>query len=220
VPIGVTGELYIGGDGLSRGYQQRPALTAEKFVPDPFSTQPGRRLYRTGDLARFAPDGSIQYLGRVDFQVKVRGFRIELGEIETALSQQPAVREVVLLTHEDEANHKRLIAYLVGEPIPDETLRHTLKQTLPDYMIPARFLWLDKMPLLPNGKVNRHALPAPDTSRPDLATTFTPPRTEVEAILTQIWTQALHLDNVGIHDNFFELGGDSILYIQVFVQLQ
>lgn len=220
VPIGVTGELHIGGDGLSRGYHQRPALTAEKFVPDPFSSQPGRRLYRSGDLARFFPNGNIQYLGRMDFQVKIRGFRIELGEIETALSQQTAVREVALLTHRDDTDHKRLIAYLVGNPIPDETLRHTLKQTLPDYMIPARFLWLDKMPLLPNGKVNRHALPAPDTSRPDLATTFIPPRTKVEATLTQIWTQVLHLDKVGIHDNFFGLGGDSILSIQVIVQLQ
>lgn len=218
VPIGVSGELYIGGDGLSQGYHQRPRLTAEKFVPNPFPTKPGERVYRTGDLAHFQPDGNIQYLGRVDHQVKIRGFRIEPGEIEAALTQQEAVYEVVLTAQTDGTGYKRLVAYLVGNPLPDEQLRAALKHTLPDYMIPARFMWLDQMPLLPNGKVNRHALPAPDTSRPNLATTFTQARTEVEAALAQIWMQVLDVEQVGIHDNFFELGGDSIFTVQVAIR--
>jgi len=162
VPIGVAGELYIGGANVARGYLNRPELTAERFIPDPFSKQPGARLYKTGDLARFLPDGAIEFLGRMDFQVKVRGHRIELGEIESVLMQHEAVREAAVLVHEAAPGDQRLVAYLVcpADPIPTVSeLRHFLKQQLPDYMIPAAFIFLEAMPLTPSGKTNRQALP-------------------------------------------------------------
>ena len=218
VPIGVAGEMYIGGDGLAREYLNRPELTAEKFIPHPFSHEPGARLYKTGDLARYLPDGNIEFLGRTDHQVKIRGFRIELGEIEAILKQHPAVRETVVLAHEDEPQDIRLVAYLVSEqspaPSPGELLGF-LKSKLPSYMIPSTFVSLETLPLTPNGKVDRRALPAPGHARPKLDESFTAPRTPVEELLTSICAEVLKLEKVGIHDNFFELGGHSLLATQV-----
>ncbi|HEY2964359.1 MAG TPA: amino acid adenylation domain-containing protein, partial [Pyrinomonadaceae bacterium] len=214
-PVGVAGELYIGGAGVGRGYLNRPELTAERFVPDPFSAAPGARLYRTGDEARYRADGVIEYLGRLDQQVKVRGFRIELGEIEAVLSRHPNVREAVVVVR-GEGEEKRLFAYVCGELESAATeLRNFLKQHLPEYMVPAAFVVLDKLPLSNSGKVDRKRLPAPETSRPSLAETYVEPRTEVERVLARIWSEVLSLEQVGIHDNFFELGGDSILSVQI-----
>ncbi len=219
VPVGVVGEMYIGGAGLSRGYLNHPDLTAARFVPNPFSQQMGTRLYKTGDLARFLPDGQLAYLGRNDAQVKIRGFRIELGEIEAALIQYPAVDEAVVVTHEEPSGNKRLVAYLVSQSeseIPATAdLRHFLARQLPDYMVPALFVFLKALPLTSNGKLDRRALPAPERSRsvPDEA--YAAPRTAAEELLADIWCTVLNLAQVGIYDNFFELGGDSILSIQV-----
>jgi non-ribosomal peptide synthase protein (TIGR01720 family) len=218
VPVGVPGELYIGGDGLARGYLNRPELNAERFIVNPFSNEPGAHLYKTGDLARYQPDGNIEFLGRLDDQVKIRGFRIELGEIEAVLGQHPAVNETVVMVREDVPGNKRLVAYLLTKesPAPSmQELHHFLKQQLPEYMVPNAFVLLDALPLTSNGKVNRRALPAPDTTRPELAGTYVAPRTSVEELLTGIWSDVLRLEKVGIHDNFFELGGDSILSIQI-----
>ncbi|MFE3880677.1 amino acid adenylation domain-containing protein, partial [Kitasatospora sp. NPDC059146] len=218
VPIGVTGELYIGGDGLARGYHHQPALTADRFVPDPYATSPGARLYRTGDLARYRPDGTLDFLGRTDDQVKIRGHRIELGEIDARLQQHPAVTAGTTVVREDTPGDKRLVAYLTtSSPTPPTTteLREHLRRHLPDYMLPAAFLTLDRLPLTPNGKIDRRALPAPDHTRPDLDTAFTAPATPAEQALARIWEEVLGLATVGIHDNFFELGGDSILGMQV-----
>ncbi len=218
VPIGVPGEIYVGGAGVARDYLNRPALTAERFIPNPFSDVPKARLYKSGDLARYLPDGDIEYLGRIDHQVKIRGFRVELGEIEAVLGQHPAVREVVVLAREDEPGDRRLVAYLVPAkeyaPTPSE-LRSFLKQKLPDYMVPFAFVILDALPLTPNGKVDRRALPAPDRSRPELGGTFVAPRTSIEEGLAGIWAEVLGLERVGIHDNFFELGGHSLLATRV-----
>jgi len=217
-PAGVPGELYIGGVGLARGYFDRPALTAEKFIPCPFSQEPGARLYRTGDLAHYLPDGAIEFLGRVDHQVKIRGFRIELGEIEAALTQYPAVRETVVLAREDTPGRKQLVAYVVAsqEQGPTVSKMHRfLRQKLPDYMVPSAFVTLEALPLTPNGKVDRKALPATEGIRPELAEAFVVPRTPTEKVLAGIWADILGLERIGIHDNFFELGGDSILSIQI-----
>ncbi|MGH9905799.1 MAG: non-ribosomal peptide synthetase, partial [Pyrinomonadaceae bacterium] len=213
VPIGVAGELHIGGAGLARGYLNQPELTAEKFIPNPFSEDPGARLYKTGDLVRYLPDGNIEFLGRFDHQDKVRGFRIELGEIETALSGHPQVRENVVIARELENGDKRLIGYIVGgEPAPTpQELRGFLKDKLPDYMIPAAFVMLKALPLTRNGKLDRNALPDPDHARPETDEAFAAPRTQVEAELARIWAKVLGIARVGIRDNFFELGGDSIL---------
>jgi len=213
LPIGVAGHLHIGGVSLARGYLNRPELTAEKFIPDPFSAEPGARMYKTGDLARYLPDGNIEFLGRVDHQVKIRGFRIELGEIEAALGQHPAVREAVVLAREDAPGEKRLVAYVVAEAAADE-LRRFLKDKLPDPMVPAVFVLLDTLPLLSNGKIDRRALPAPDRTRPELDKAFLAPRTPVEELLAEIWAQLLDLERVGVHDNFFDLGGHSLLATQ------
>jgi len=223
VPIGVPGEMYISGDGLARGYLNRPELTAEKFIPNPFSSQPGVLCYKTGDLARYLPNGEIEYLGRIDHQVKVRGFRIELGEIESILSQHPAVREVVVLAREEQPGDKQLVAYIVPgqEQTPTTSeLRNYLKEQLPEYMVPSVFILLKVMPLTPNGKVNRHALPAPDGLRPSLAATYEAPRSEMERTLTTIWQEVLHLEKVGVNDNFFDLGGNSLLMVQVHNKLK
>ena len=236
VPIGVPGELHIGGAGVGRGYLNRPELTAERFIPNPFTPpsafpiegdEGGRaRLYKTGDLVRYLPDGNVEFLGRVDHQVKVRGFRIELGEIEAVLRQHSDVREAVALAREDTPGSKRLVAYVVPEehalskvewgaaPTVGE-LRRSLKEKLPDYMVPSAFVTLEALPLLPNGKVNRRALPAPDRARPELEAAYVAPRTRKEQTLVDIWSQVLGVEQVGVHDNFFELGGDSILSIQV-----
>ena len=218
VPAGVYGELYIGGDGLARNYLKRPALTAETFVPNPFSIEPGSRLYRTGDLVRYLPDGSIEFLGRIDHQVKIRGFRIELGEIEMQLGQHPAVRESAVIAREDAPGDRRLVAYVVARHAPSPTfseLRNYLKEKLPDYMIPSAFVFLDSLPLTINGKVDRNALPMPDLDRSGLEMEFIAPRTPVEKRLAKIWCEVLGLKRVGIHDNFFELGGHSLVATQV-----
>ncbi len=224
VPVGVPGELYIGGVGLARGYYHRPELTAEKFSADPFVDEPGARLYKTGDMARYLEDGAIEFLQRLDHQVKVRGFRVELGEIENALARHPAVREAVVMTHPGPDASPRLVAYWTPAPLTDDStndyptirdFQDFLKQRLPDYMIPAAFIRLETLPLTPNGKIDRQRLPAPDATRPALATAYVAPRTEAEMRLAQIWEQTLHVAPVGIHDNFFELGGDSILSLQI-----
>ncbi|WP_281174023.1 non-ribosomal peptide synthetase [Andreprevotia chitinilytica] len=220
VPVGVAGELYIAGDGLARGYLNRPDLTAEKFVPNPFG-QAGARMYRSGDLARYLPDGRIDYLGRIDQQVKLRGFRIELGEIEATLMALPGVRSAVVLAREDVPGDKRLVAYVVadaGQKIEVSALREQLGQRLPDYMVPAHFMLLDQLPLTPNGKVDRKALPAPERSNDTV--NFVAPRNATETQLAAIWAEVLKLDRIGIHDNFFELGGHSLLATQVSSQLR
>ncbi|HET6975219.1 MAG TPA: amino acid adenylation domain-containing protein [Pyrinomonadaceae bacterium] len=213
VPIGIYGELLIGGTGLAHGYLRRPDLTAEKFIPDPFGSEPGARLYRTGDLVRYFEDGKLEFGGRLDHQVKVRGFRIELGEVEAALSRHASVRAAAVVAREAQPGEQRLIAYLVGNerlPTPGEW-RTFLIQRLPEYMIPSVFVSLEELPLLPNGKVNRRALPAPDPSRPELRKAFVAPENPTQARLVEIWMNVLGVDRVGIHDDFFELGGDSIL---------
>jgi amino acid adenylation domain-containing protein len=223
VPLGIAGELYIGGEGLARGYLNRPGLTADRFVSNPFSDKPGSRLYRTGDLARYLADGNIEFLGRVDDQVKIRGYRIELGEIEAVLGQRPSVRDAVVLAREDNPGDKRLVAYAVPAPgsAPSATeLRSFLQQKLPEYMVPSAFMFLESLPLTPNGKLDRKALPAPDQTRPELDQTFAPPRTPFEEQLAGIWAEALKLDKVGIHDNFFDLGGHSLLAVKLIAKLK
>ncbi|MGA9773579.1 MAG: amino acid adenylation domain-containing protein [Blastocatellia bacterium] len=223
VPEGVPGELYIGGEGLARGYLHQADLTATTFVPNPFSPQPGARLYKTGDLARYLDDGNILFLGRSDFQIKVRGYRIEAQEIEGALSRHPAVRDAIVMVKEDERGAKRLLGYLtlkLNHLVTTSELREFLKEQLPDYMVPSTFIILDALPLSPNGKVNRSALPVPDDKRPDLKNEFAAPESAIEKILAEVWTEVLPVDRVGIHDDFFELGGDSILSVQVLSKAQ
>jgi amino acid adenylation domain-containing protein/non-ribosomal peptide synthase protein (TIGR01720 family) len=213
VPVGIAAELYLAGAGITRGYLLRPALTAERFVPDPFSST-GERLYRTGDLARYRPDGVIEYVGRIDHQIKLRGFRIELGEIEARLSSHPLIKDAVVLVHEGTT----LVGYVVLALAEDDTrqvnqtLKNHLLQSLPDYMVPSAFVHLQQLPLTPNGKLDRKALPAPDASQ---NAAFSAPVSEGEVALAHIWQQVLGLDQVGLDDNFFELGGDSIVSIQV-----
>jgi acyl carrier protein len=218
VPLGVPGELYIGGAGLARGYLNRPELTAGEFIPDSFSNETGARLYQTGDLARYLPDGNIEFLGRLDHQVKIRGFRIELGEIETALNTYPAVREAVVVAWEDNPGAKRLVAYVIlgqEQALTISDLRGFLKQKLPDYMIPSAFVALDTLPLTPNGKLDRRALPAPDRSKLEPDGLYVPPQNELEKSIVKIWQQVLHIEKVGTQDNFFDLGGHSLLLMQV-----
>ncbi len=221
VPVGVAGELCIGGEGLARGYFHRPDLTAEKFIPNPFSDK-ATRLYKTGDLARYLPTREIEYIGRIDHQVKIRGFRIELGEIEAALSQHSRVRETVVVVHDDSVDSQRIVAYVVPQkaqtPVITE-LRSFLESKLPIYMIPGAFVILEALPLTPNGKVDRKALPAPDTARPQLEAIYQSPQTEVEQAIADIWQKILNVENVGIYDNFFEMGGHSLLLVQVHSQL-
>jgi amino acid adenylation domain-containing protein/non-ribosomal peptide synthase protein (TIGR01720 family) len=215
VPVGVAGELYIGGPQVTRGYLRHPTSTAEKFIPDPFAPEPGARLYRTGDLARYRRDGNFEFLGREDQQVKVRGYRIELGEIAAVLALHPLVHEAVVVVN-DAVGGGRLVAYVIcaAASVPENfELRSHLKARLPDYMVPAAFVFLDAFPLTRNGKLDRQALPAPDRESREAA--YVAPRTPTEALLSAIWQQVLGLDQVGIHDNFFSLGGDSILSIQI-----
>ncbi|MET0624809.1 MAG: amino acid adenylation domain-containing protein [Pyrinomonadaceae bacterium] len=218
VPEGVGGELYIGGDGLARGYLNRAGQTADRFVPDPFADEAGARMYRTGDVARLLSGGAVEFLGRVDHQVKVRGYRIELGEIESALREHASVREAVAVAREDESGQKRLVAYCVPLREPGPTagaLRDFLANRLPPYMLPAAFVTLKALPLTPNGKVNRGALPDPGHARPDTEAAYAAPRGPVEETLAGIWKEVLGLEEVGRDDNFFELGGDSIISIQI-----
>ncbi len=217
VPIGVPGELHIGGVGLARGYRRRPELTAEKFVPNPFSAEPGARLYKTGDLVRCLPDGNIEFLGRLDHQVKIRGFRIEPGEIESAMAGHPLVREAVVIAHPDPAGETRLIAYVApapGQQVMPAELREFLQRKLPDYMVPAAFVLLESLPVTPNGKIDRQALPAPDM-QPAADRSASAPRTPTEEVLAGIWCEVLHLTQVDVHKNFFALGGHSLLATQV-----
>ena len=232
VPIGVPGELHIGGDGLARGYLNRPELTAERFVANPFSSEPGARLYRTGDLARYLPDGNIEFLGRIDNQVKIRGYRIELGEIECVLSQHPAVRVVLVVAQgditqgeygsENPKSDKRLIAYFIpiGRQPSTNELRDFLKRKLPEFMIPSFFISIEALPLTPNGKIDPEALPLPTGDRPQLAQDFIEPRTEIEELVAQVWREVLKLEKIGGHDNFFELGGHSLLATRVVARLR
>ena len=216
LPVGVPGELRIGGDGLARGYLHHPDLTAEKFIPDRFGKAPGARLYGTGDLARYLSDGNIEFLGRIDHQVKVRGYRVEAGEIEAALAEHPAVREAVIVAHEYAPAEIRLVAYLVmSEEVTDIDLRDFLKQKLPDYMIPSVFMRLGSLPLTPNGKINRKALPPPHSLRPESRSEYVAPQTSLEQAIASIWKQVLQIENVGARDNFFDLGGHSLLVAQV-----
>jgi acyl carrier protein len=217
VPAGAAGELYAGGAGLARGYHGRPDLTAERFVPDPFSGEPGARLYRTGDLARYLPDGRIEFIGRRDFQVKVRGFRIELGEIEAALAAHGAVRQCVVVARGQGAE-KQLVAYAVlgeGQALSAAEMRSYLREKLPDYMMPAHLVALDAFPLTPNGKVDRRALPAPAAATAEASDGYVAPRTPVEELLAGIWGDVLDVKLVGVRDDFFDLGGHSLLATQV-----
>ncbi|HEX4457826.1 MAG TPA: amino acid adenylation domain-containing protein, partial [Polyangia bacterium] len=224
VPLGVAGELHIGGVQVGRGYHARPALTAERFIPDPFSVVPGRRLYKTGDLARHLPDGAIEYLGRLDFQVKLRGFRIELGEIEAALVEQPAVRAATVVLREDTPGDARLVAYIVPrDPTADEQarvaeLRQALAERLPAHMLPAAFVTLAELPLSPSGKLDRRALPAP--AAPVASAEWTPPSSVIELELAALMQEVLKIERIGLHDNFFDMGGHSLLLVRFHSLLQ
>jgi len=222
VPIGVAGEIYIGGVAVGRGYLNRPELTAERFVPDPFATTANARMYKTGDLARWLADGTIEFLSRNDLQVKIRGFRIELGDIEMSLLQHPQLREVAVDVYEISPTDKRLVAYLIlqSDTVPAlSELRDFLKSKLPEYMVPSFFVFLDKLPLTPNGKLDRKALPEPDMNRQVLDTDFIAPSSPVEQRLAEIWSNVLKVNSVGTHDNFFELGGQSLLATQVLIRV-
>jgi len=221
VPIGVSGELHIGGDGLARGYLNRPELTAEKFIREPFSKNSNARLYKTGDLARYLPDGNIEYLGRLDHQVKLRGFRIELGEIEAVLLQHPEVHEAVVIIREDQPGDKRLVAYLVpkAQEVMPSTLRQFLKEKLPDYMVPSTFVKLEAMPLTPNGKVDRRALPTPGQTQENHKS-FVAPQDKLEQQLANLWEKVLHVHPIGRYDNFFEQGGHSLLAVTLLAKIE
>lgn len=222
VAIGLPGELYIGGDGVARGYLDRPELNAERFVPDRFSKAPGARLYRTGDLVRYRPNGEIEFIGRIDNQVKVRGFRIELGEIESALAEHPSVSEAVVVARKDNGD-KHLAAYLVapaGVTPSIDAIREFLKGKLPDHMVPSVFVVLESLPLSPTGKVDRNALPATNGAKPSALKDFAPPADELELKLTRIWEKVLGVRSISVNDNFFELGGHSLLAVRLFAQIE
>lgn len=226
VPVGVVGELYLGGTGLARGYQQRPDLTAERFLPHPYAAQPGERLYRTGDLVRYLPDGNLEFLGRSDTQVKVRGYRIELAEITSVLYQHPAIQECVVVVREDQPGDKRLIAYIVtrdtgnSQPLDLHTIRAFLKERLPEYMLPNAFVTLSSLPTTTSGKINVRALPAPDTQGPLSPQEIVSPRNPVEEVLVDVWASVLNLPEVSIDDNFFDIGGHSLLATQLVARVQ
>jgi hypothetical protein len=220
LPVGVPGELLIGGEGVVRGYHERPDLTAERFIPDPFT--PGARLYRTGDLARWQADGTIDFLGRLDHQVKIRGYRIELGEIEARLAAIAGIREAVVIAREDTPGDLRLVAYLIGTsgPMADAALRASLGESLPEFMVPSAFVFLDHYPQTPNGKIDRKALPAPSELRPATSESFEAPDGELEHTIAGVWKEVLYLEQVGVDDNFFDLGGHSLLVVQAHRKLR
>jgi hypothetical protein len=225
LPIAIPGGLYLAGAGLARGYLNRPDLTAEKFLPNPFSVRGGERMYRTGDLARWLPDGSLEFLGRMDHQVKIRGFRIELGEIEAALQEHGGVRQAVVIAREDETGDKQLVAYVVPEQEDDNSgdgsrgaelisgLREHLLAKLPEYMVPTAYVQLEKIPLNHNGKVDRKNLPQPNMAAPEQE--YVGPRSATEETLCQLWQEILRRERVGIHDHFFKIGGHSLLAARV-----
>ncbi|MGI5152392.1 amino acid adenylation domain-containing protein [Plantactinospora sp. CA-294935] len=223
VPVGVPGEIHVGGPGVARGYLKRPELTAQRFVPDPFAVEPGARMYRSGDLARRRPDGGLDFLGRIDDQVQIRGYRVELGEIETVLAAHPGVRDAVVVVREDIPGDKRLVGYLVPEgdqvPSPAE-LREFLARGLPEYMVPAAFVPLDRIPLTANGKLDRRALPAPDRAALSGEQVYVAPRTPVEERVAAIWRDVLGVERVGVHDSFFDLGGHSIRAVALVGELR
>jgi acetyltransferase-like isoleucine patch superfamily enzyme/acyl carrier protein len=216
VPVGVPGEIYVGGEGVAQGYLNRKELTAERFIPDPFRGV--GKLYRSGDLARRLETGELEYIGRMDQQVQIRGFRVEMGEIENVLDGNPNIRKSIVLAREDTPEENRLVAYLVAEgeerPTVNE-LRGALREKLPDYMVPSAFVFMDKFPLTANGKIDKKALPKPDTDRPDLQDVFVAPRTETEKTLARIWSEVLGIEKIGIHDDFFDLGGHSLSTLSV-----
>ncbi len=220
--VGMPGELHIGGIQLARGYHNREELTAEKFIPNPFSQNPKDRLYKTGDLARYLPDGNIEYLGRLDHQVKIRGFRIELGEIESVFNQYPGIKSVAVIARTDLGPQSQLVAYLAMDgDVPSVTeWRKFLMQQLPEYMVPAHYVYLDTLPLSPNGKLDRKALPSPESSRPKLSQDYMAPQTDMQKQLAAIWQEVLRKEQIGIHDNFFELGGDSLQAMQVVARIR
>ena len=223
LPVGVTGELYVAGRGLARGYLGRPGLTAERFLPDPYNPQPGARMYRTGDLARWRPDGAVEFLGRTDHQVKIRGFRIELGDVEAALRKLSGISEAAVIAHQDAPGSRQLVAYLVpsgSAALDGAALRRELAGTLPGYMLPAAFIVLDRLPLNRNGKLDRVALPPPDAAAAGTGTAYEAPRNDIERTLAEVWQAVLGCGRVSIHDNFFDLGGDSIKALQVVMRLR
>ena len=228
VPVGVPGELHVGGVGLARGYLDRPELTAERFVANPFRLDATERMYRTGDVARYRPDGNIEFLGRLDHQIKLRGFRIELPEIEMTLREQPNVRDVAVLCREDQPGDRRLVAYVVlhadqgaQNPGAIADLRGRLQQRLPDYMVPSAIVLMDELPRTASGKVDRAALPAPDTSRPAAQSTYVAPRTPVEHAIARTWSELVGVADIGVHDHFFaDLGGHSLLATQACSRLR
>jgi acyl-CoA synthetase (AMP-forming)/AMP-acid ligase II len=222
-PIGVAGEIYIGGAGVARGYLNRPELTAERFVSDRFAREANARMYKTGDLGRWREDGTMEFLGRNDHQVKVRGFRIELGEIEAKLSAHPGVREAVVVAREGSSGDKQLVAYFTRavseEGVEAEGLRGRLIESLPEYMVPAAYVELEAFPLTPNGKLDRKALPAPEAGA-YAARVYEAPRGEIETALAAIWAELLKVERVSRHDNFFELGGHSLLATKVILRIR
>jgi acyl-coenzyme A synthetase/AMP-(fatty) acid ligase/acyl carrier protein len=225
VPIGVSGELYVGGIGVGRGYLNNSERTVQVFISNPFVQEPGSRIYKTGDKARYLSDGNIEFLGRIDDQVKIRGYRIELGEIEAILGQQPGVKECVVIVREDQPNDVRLVAYIVPDKKLDpqnlpSLLRHLLKQKLPEYMVPSTFVILESLPLTPNGKVDRRTLPVPDKSSFAREANFIPARNYLELKLTSIWEVCLDIHPIGVQDNFFEIGGHSLLALNIMAQIQ
>jgi amino acid adenylation domain-containing protein len=222
VPIGVPGEVYIGGVCLAKGYLNRPELTAERFIPNPFVNCAEERLYKTGDLARFLPDGNVDFLARIDNQVKIRGFRVELGEVRSVLGHHPDILEAVVIVRQDAPGTKRLAAYIVlknAQAHSITSIRRFVAEKLPSYMVPSDFVILDSLPLTPNGKVDYQALPIP-TTRPKIEGEFVGPRTPVEELLVKIWAEVLNFNEIGIHDNFFELGGNSLLATQVISKIR
>ena len=224
VPVGVPGELHIGGDGVARGYLNRPELTRERFVADPFSNETAARMYKTGDRVRRLPDGRLEFLGRLDHQVKIRGYRIELGEIEAVLRLHPEVQDAVVVARDSGEGEKRLVAYVTAngpDPVPVGSLRDLLRRKLAPYMIPAALVPLDAFPLTPNGKIDRKALPLPDDQmRRDTGAAYVAPRTPLEELLAGFWRDHLGVKQVGIHDNFFDLGGDSLTMIRLSLEIE
>jgi acyl carrier protein len=222
VPIGVAGELCIGGTGLAQGYLNQPQQTAERFVPHPFSKDSSARIYRTGDLARFLPDGNVEFLGRIDHQVKIRGFRVEPAEVEALLRQHPSVKQSVIVPYADQSGEKRLAAYVVlaNKQTKVEEFRAFLMEKLPEYMIPSAFVGLDSLPLTPNGKIDLRALPSPEEAQSKAGREFVTARNPAEEKLVAIWVEVLKLPQVGVNDNFFELGGHSLLATQIISRIR